>query len=505
LAQAVDENQRDTRADTAAGEVLNKLYAKIPGLRQMLDVRNDGYGNPQSKPDSIGTRILNEFILPGRVNQNKQTDVSAAMKDLHEKTGERTAPDRKAPNSITANGETYKLTTEEKKEWERVYGKRYEEAIGDILDANGWDELTNEQRADVVSAANTRAKAAAKAAVIGGEVKTDEVDDLENPAEYLTAKEAIASAISDRNYTKLDKLLGEGGLYESQADDSKELLGKIGNLKKLVSMRGDGVSAENAMKAIDAVKGLDTQAEKTTAIVGLDGMSDADKIKALKACTSEDYAEKVQAAYDSGVSLEEWSLVYAAQQRIKNGEGSAQNKATDFAAWLDKNANLTAAKKDVVQEQLSFYSMNKAEPKHYDGLRESRVDEDTARRIANAMTKIQPPEGKTQATQEQKVDTILSMGLSDGDAWAALKEYTSEAWYNRAAESYRRGVDLDDYVRQFREADLPNDKGETNGQLSQDELWKYYKANPNNETFVKVMWLIGGFKTDWDTYKRKHR
>lgn len=517
LARTIDPYYRDVTADSKVQQIWNNVKNVIPGLRETLPVKQDNYGEPKMAPDSAVQRALNNFILPGTINQIRQSDVSAAVNSLYEATGDaNVVPDRKAPNSINVNGKKYTLSAEEKRDYQETYGNAFADAADRLLNTDEFAGLPDETKAEAMKQLEQIAAYEAKKdylkqqGVDYAESAKEEIlsladEDPDEAVRYLTAREAINGATEDRDYDVLDQLLGEGGAYHNLSEEAQDMLSSIDGLKRLVSMRGDGVSAENAMKAIDAIKGLKTQDEQTAAIVGLDGMSNADKIKSLKACTSEEYAEKVKTAYDSGVSLEEWSRVYAARQRINKGEGTAQNKATDFAAWLDKNTKLTAAQKDIVQDQLSFYSMNKAEPTHYDGLRESKVNEDTARRIANAMTQIRPLEGKTQATQEQKVDTILGMGLSDGDTWAALKEYTSESYYNKAAEAYRRGVDLDDYVRQFREADLPNDKGETNGQLSQDELWKYYKANPGNETFVKVMWMIGGFKTDWDTYKRKHR
>lgn len=514
--QASEEYRRSTYTDkesplsSSLQYALSRAGAKIPGVDYHQQDYYDAWGR-KVESGTTGERIMSAFFSPAYKKEDRTTEVDDELARLYKETGENVlGTEHKPKRGDKINGEV--LSPEEFEQYSVTRGELAYDMIDGFIKSDEYKNLSDADRAEIILnlyqfAADQGKKEIARdrgeeyANTDWNKVEALAQEDEDEAVNYLSVRTVAKNAIQGKDYDVLDQLLGDGGAYHNLGDDAQDMLfGSIDGLKRLVSMRGDGVSAENAMKAIDAIKGLKTQDEQTAAIVGLDGMSDTDKIKALKSCTSEGYAEKVQAAYDSGVSLEEWSRVYAAQQRIKNGEGTAQNKATDFAAWLDKNTKLTASQKDIVQEQLSFFSMNKAEPTHYDGLRESKVNEDTARRIANTMTRIQPLEGKTQATQEQKVDTILGMGMSDGDTWAALKEYTSESYYSKAAEAYRRGIDLQDFVRGYSEADTSGGNG-----LSQTELFDYYKANPNNETFVKVMWLIGGFKTDWDTYKRKHR
>lgn len=514
------------RTSYTGGNALETALAKagvnLPGLSKRFAASVNVRGEEQTR-GPLGVRVLETLLDPGSYNVNKAHKMDEYIDELYDDTHDKTIFPSVSPYKFDYGGESYQMTGEEREQFQKTQGQTYYELLEDLVDDGVWGSLSDKEKIRVLEDVRAFALDEAKRELVEGRGEEYESSNWEKVSAlanekpdvlgmYLGVKTAINSGIKNKNYDELDDVLGESGAYSKLPEEAQDMLSSIDGLSKLVKIRENGASAEAAMKAYDAVHAVKpadgkksrTQQQEVDAIIGAD-LSDKEKLAAIKAYTSDSYAEKVQTAYDSGVSLEEWSCVYAARQRINNGEGSAQNKATDFAAWLDKNTNLTAAQKDVVQEQLSFYSMNKAEPTHYDGLRESKVDEDTARRIANTMTQIPPLEGKTQATQEQKVDTILGMGLSDGDTWAALKEYTSPSYYKKAAEAYRKGIDLDDYVRQFREADLPNDKGETNGQLSQDELWKYYKANPNNETFVKVMWLIAGFKTDWATYKRKHR
>lgn len=513
IAKLIDGTVRSTyTGGNTWQDALARMGVNIPGLSKTMPANVNVKGEENTRGGFL-LRSFETLVDPGTINKNQMDDADRAIYDLYERTGDKTIFPSVSPYSFDHGGETYRMTGEERETFQTTQGQLYYDMLESLMDSGDWDNMSDKAKVKLLQDARAYALDEAKRELVearGGEYESGNWEgvsgladgDADTAAQFLSVRDAATTAIKGKDYDVLDQLLGDGGAYHDLGEDAQDMLfSSIDGLKRLVSMRDDGVSAENAMKAIDAIKGLKTQDEQTAAIVGLDGMSDTDKIKALKACTTggEGYAEKVQAAYDSGVSLEEWSRVYAERQRIDKGEGTAQNKATDFAAWLDKNTNLTAAQKDIVQEQLSFYSMNKAEPTHYDGLRESKVDENTARRIANTMTQIQPLEGKTQATQEQKVDTILGMGLSDGDTWAALKEYTSPAYYNKAAEAYRKGIDLDDYVANFKAVDANDD-----GDLTQKELYAFYMQNPKqNETYCKVMLMILSSKTDWDTFLKK--
>jgi hypothetical protein len=40
--------------------------------------------------------------------------------------------------------------------------------------------------------------------------------------------------------------------------------------------------------------------------------------------------------------------------------------------------------------------------------------------------------------------------------------------------------------------------------FSQDELWNYYLAHPQQEEMIAALWAAKGGKTSWDSYKAKH-
>jgi hypothetical protein len=156
-------------------------------------------------------------------------------------------------------------------------------------------------------------------------------------------------------------------------------------------------------------------------------------------------------------------------------------KATQFAAALDKDKSLTENQRKVLREQLTYSSMSTAEAKRYDELTDTGMSIDTAAKVRDLLASVKPLEGKTSVTQLQRADAIANGGLAPGDTWAALKVYTGESFYNKAAEAYKKGIDLEDYISNFKAVDT-NDSGD----LTQAELYAFYKQNPKQNQKPQV-------------------
>lgn len=514
------------RSSYTGGNVFQNTLAKmgmnIPGVSKTLPASVNVKGE-ENKRGNFALRFFERMVDPGTINKNEMTDTDRAIYDLYEDTNDKTIFPHVAPTKFDYDGETYQMTGEERAQFQTTQGQIYYEMLDAMLDSGEWDDMSRAAKVKMLQDAAAYASDEAKRELVearGGEYESSQYEkisnyadgDLELASQILSVRNEAKDAIGKGKPDILDQLLGKGGAYNDLSDEAKELL-NVDHLEKIVAMHDNGMDAAGALTVIDTIGALEpegdhksvTQQQKVDAIIGTD-LTDKEKIAAIKTYTSDSYVEKMQAAVDAGVSLEKWSEVRNKYAEISDTEGlTAMQKATQFAAALDKDKSLTEKQRQILREQLTYSSMSTAEAKRYDELTDTGMSIDTATKVTDLLASVKPLDGKTSVTQDQKVDAIINGGLNDADTWAALKVYTSDSWYNRAEEAYRRGIDLDDYVRQFREADLPNDKGETNGQLSQDELWQYYKANPANETFVKVMWLIGGFKTDWATYKRKHK
>lgn len=162
IARTADDVYRDVTGDTKLDTVLNNLANGIPGLRERLPEKQDNFGNPKEYPDSALQRFLNNFVLPGAVNELNQTEVGAATEALYKATGDpEVYPDRKAPNSFTASSIKHTLTADEKRTYHATYGGICEAAYGDLFGPD-FDYLSDEEKASVCKDVKAFANYAAK-------------------------------------------------------------------------------------------------------------------------------------------------------------------------------------------------------------------------------------------------------------------------------------------------------------------------------------------------------
>ena len=167
LARAMDTSYRDTGGNSKTEQVVNSILSAIPGLRQTLPVKQDNYGNPKEYTSNPVLRYLNSFVLPGAVNELRQTETSAAVEKLYESTGDAGVyPDRKAPNSIKYDGETTKLSAEEKREYHSTYGQIVEENTNRLLVSGDFDGLSDEEKAGLIDKIKSYASDRAKKEIV---------------------------------------------------------------------------------------------------------------------------------------------------------------------------------------------------------------------------------------------------------------------------------------------------------------------------------------------------
>ena len=166
-AKTSDLYYRDPYADSKAQTALNNVLNNIPGLRQTLPVKTDNWGNPKEYSDSAVQRFLNNFVLPGAINELNQTGTSSAIEDLYERTKDAGVyPDRKAPTSFSQDGVKYKMDKEEQRLYHNVYGQTAESLISSFVNSKEYKQMKDAERAEVIKNYYTMAKNTAKSAVM---------------------------------------------------------------------------------------------------------------------------------------------------------------------------------------------------------------------------------------------------------------------------------------------------------------------------------------------------
>lgn len=509
------------RSSYTGGNVFQNTLAKmgmnIPGLSKTLPASVNVKGE-ENKRGPLWFRGLERLVDPGTYNRNEMTDSDRAIYDLYEDTNDKTIFPRVAPASFDYGGETYRMTGDERAQFQTTQGQIYYEMLDAMLDSGEWDDMSRAAKVKMLQDAAAYATDEAKRELVetrGGEYKSSDWEgistfadgDSELASQILSVRNEAKKAIESGEPDILDRLLGKDGAYNNLSDEAKDLL-NVKQLGHIVDMHDNGLDAAGALTVLDALAaaktargdGKDlTQQQTVDAIIGTD-LTEKEKLSAIKAYTSEAYMEELQAAVDSGVSLEKLSEVRNKYAEIKEAEGlTATQKATQFAAALDKDKSLTEKQRQVLREQLTYYSMSAAEAKRYDELTDTGMSIDTATKVTDLLASVKPLEGKTSVTQLQRADAIANGGLSPGDTWAALKVYTGESFYNKAAEAYKKGIDLDDYISNFKAVDT-NDSGD----LTQAELYAFYKQNPKqNETYCKIMLSILSSTKSWDKFLKE--
>lgn len=147
IAQIVDPTIRETSggATGTVGKLLNqiigekaagKIQANIPGLSKGLEPKLDVFGQEQIRDsDLFGSRVAGTLFDPGFKTEFTPKAYNDKINLVAELSGASNFfPDRKAPNTTTVDGVQYRLTPEQKTEWQRVEGQEYDRLLTEYFD-----------------------------------------------------------------------------------------------------------------------------------------------------------------------------------------------------------------------------------------------------------------------------------------------------------------------------------------------------------------------------------
>lgn len=274
-AKTIDPYFRDTNADSEIGRIMNTAMSNIPILRETLPVKNDSYGNPKQYASSVGQRFLNNFILPGTVNELHQTAESSEVERIYKETGDAAVyPDRKAPNSIEVDGEKVRLNTEEKRTYQETYGQAYQASIAKLMDGKKWEDIPAEQQAEILSEAKSMATYEAKSKFFeskGSKYSNNQLDyimGMRNPEQYVQTRTLYDTAMDNKDYRAIDSIIRD----MASTPETKKMLAKHdSDIKKLLEYRDQGFTNS---KSYFAVKDAEAEYKEQN---NLENLSNLDK------------------------------------------------------------------------------------------------------------------------------------------------------------------------------------------------------------------------------------
>ncbi len=247
--QASQENRQTTYTDstlkipTSLQYILGKASAKTPGVDYNQQDYIDAWGRKQST-GTAGERIINSFINPAYVNEDRSTPVDDELQRLYD-AGQTNVLPQKAARSTQVNGE--RLSPEEYEAYSITRGQQSLELVQDFIESDAYKDMSDEARAKIISDLYSFAASRAAKEIADGrkESYTSDWDDeaeLSDVVGYLTSKSQIQTAQDSKNYTLLDALIDT--VTEQKKDVQEKLNKDFSMLDELIYGKEHGVDAK---------------------------------------------------------------------------------------------------------------------------------------------------------------------------------------------------------------------------------------------------------------------
>lgn len=399
--------------ETAEDDLVNQFLADIPGLRENVPARLDSWGNERTYSDRDVLNFLNSTILPGSVTQYHTNSVNQEIRRLGN------FPQRSAPGDFSIDGEKITLTQEQKDAYQQAYGDVALSVLEPLMASSTYQSLSDEEKNKVIDSVYEYANAAAKQTIDnrykleGAAAKASEYD---NPGEYFLFNEA--------------------------------------------------------WKVIEDSKGANTAAFEAV-MQDYERMSTQKQNALLEALGENTRFDDVAEAYEAGLSPKQWYTAYDEYKALDaDSNATAAAKATDFAKWLDTESGFNEQQQNLLEEQFGFYTHLRADTQRYDDLLASGFTPDKANAVYDAVSALEPEQGKTQVSDLQRYEAIANMsGLTDAEKVQALTEYEGASSGDRQkfSTAYAYGISPELYVNMLEMQDEGVGDEDGNGRYKQDE------------------------------------
>ena len=305
IAQGTDDRSRDAYSSgSVLGDIRDTTKMKIPGLRQTLPSSIDNFGRDKMYQGGKVSHFLNSTLNPIGVNTYMKSDASQVLDNVRGGTGRTDFyPDASAPKKIAQDSQTYDLTPEERRTYQRTMGQTDYRLVNEMSDLPEYKNLSDEQKAEALSIAKKYSEQVARGKVW---------DDYEVPG-YVNGAQ---SAKKDWKMTEAEYLLAYSQ-YKSAMDDGKYDEDKNGKLN-MAETKAAIASLPKDHQQLAWLMAYPEWPEKAAER----GVSTADYIKYKSATAGlKKKDEKIQALRDSGMSAEEARALYRDMTKsLKDGK-----------------------------------------------------------------------------------------------------------------------------------------------------------------------------------------
>lgn len=220
IARTTDEYERNTTSTKtgplpkAIDTTKNQIMNKIPGLRQMLPIKTDIWGNQVKQSDNVIQRGLENSVFPWTRKEVSTSKVDNELTRLYDETGESTILPDTLSKKLTINGQDYRLTNEEYAKYKTSYGKTSYNLLNDLVPSSEYKNMSSSQKQTAIESIYDYAKE---------KNKVDYADKVKETIETST------------NYNILEELKRSGGnqtQYLNYLSKTREIQGEKANQKK---------------------------------------------------------------------------------------------------------------------------------------------------------------------------------------------------------------------------------------------------------------------------------
>lgn len=212
--------------------LVNPLKMLTPVGRKSLPIKYDTLGNPiQNTASSNGfSKFFNAAINPLNTSRAQETLVTKEIDRLIEARGGSSILPTNAPATIGDNNIDYRLSIEEKQEWQKVQGQTFNQIMTDLLERDEYQEADDSVKTEMLTKAADMAYDTAKGEFLEGrgaeyEGTVERFDALKN--------QGVPYAVSVIYYVKLKNCKTEAEkhrlLFEA-TDINKETKTKLDNV-----------------------------------------------------------------------------------------------------------------------------------------------------------------------------------------------------------------------------------------------------------------------------------
>ena len=157
VAKTTDKYERSTTStqkgvlpkaiDTTRTQIMNK----IPGLRQMLPIKTDIWGNEIEQSDNVIQRAFENAVFPWARKKLNSNSVDQELVKVYKNTGDKAVLPDSINKEITINKQKYTMTSGEYSKYKKQYGENSYKLLNSLVTANGYKKMSDEEKRVAIS------------------------------------------------------------------------------------------------------------------------------------------------------------------------------------------------------------------------------------------------------------------------------------------------------------------------------------------------------------------